>query len=116
MVVPLMILCGVGLATMTPSESRGSRQTGKASFYTESKRTATGEHYDPNGLTAAHRSLPLGTVVQVRNTANGKCVTVRINDRGPFCKGRILDVSKAAAKQLDMVQSGTADVELQVQK
>jgi rare lipoprotein A len=54
--------------------------------------------------------------VQVRNTANGKCVTVRINDRGPFCKGRILDVSKAAAKQLDMVQSGTADVELQVQK
>jgi rare lipoprotein A len=78
------------------------------------QRTASGELYDMYRMTAAHRELPLGTVVQVRNLDNGRRVQVRINDRGPFVRGRILDLSYAAATALDMVRTGTAEVELRV--
>jgi rare lipoprotein A len=76
--------------------------------------TASGERYDQDGMTAAHRTLPLGTWVQVRNLANGRVATVRVNDRGPYKFGRVLDLSYAAARQLGMVGPGTADVEIRL--
>jgi rare lipoprotein A len=86
---------------------------GKASWYGpgfEGKRTASGERFDMNALTAAHRTLAFGTRVLVRNTQNGREVIVRINDRGPHVHDRIIDLSKAAAEALDMVQAGQAPV------
>jgi rare lipoprotein A len=92
-------------------------QTGSASWYgAECSRTACGERYDPDSLTAAHRSLPFGTMVSVKNLATGRTVTVRINNRGPFRKGRVIDVSKRAAQQLGMINSGVAKVEVAVLK
>jgi rare lipoprotein A len=95
----------------------GTRQTGEASYYADKfhgRKTANGETFDMNAMTAAHHSLPFGTLIKVTNTYNNKSVQVRINDRGPFVKGRILDVSYAAAKELDMIRSGVADVILEV--
>jgi rare lipoprotein A len=86
-------------------------QTGRASFYSGG-RTASGEATGPNGLTAAHRSLPFGTNVLVTNIRNGRTVVVRIVDRGPFTRGRIIDVSRAAARELDMISAGTAVVSI----
>lgn len=86
--------------------------TVKASFYYHGTKTASGERFNPNGLTAAHRSLPFGTKVRLVNRANGKTVTVRINDRGPFIKGRQLDVSRGAAIALGMVGSGIATLQM----
>jgi rare lipoprotein A len=76
--------------------------------------TATGERYNPEGMTAAHRSLPLGTKVRVTNTRNGRSVVVRINDRGPYVRGRIIDLSAAAARILGMMGSGVAPVQIDV--
>jgi rare lipoprotein A len=76
--------------------------------------TASGERYDQDGMTAAHRTLPLGTWVQVVNLANGRVATVRVNDRGPYKFGRVLDLSYAAARQLGLVGPGTADVEIRL--
>jgi rare lipoprotein A len=76
--------------------------------------TASGERYDQDALTAAHRTLPLGTWVEVRNLANGRSATVRINDRGPYKIGRVLDLSYAAAQQIGMVGPGTAEVEIRL--
>jgi rare lipoprotein A len=90
---------------------------GYASWYGEAfngRRTASGEIFDMNGLTCAHRTLPFGTVLQVTNTANGRTVTVKVNDRGPFVSGRIADLSRGAASRLGMLESGTALVELKV--
>ena len=90
-------------------------ETGTASWYGpgfHGKTTANGEKYDMNGLTAAHRTLAFGTKVKVINLDNGKSVTVRINDRGPYAKGRIIDLSKGAAKKVDMIEAGTAKVKL----
>jgi len=80
----------------------------------EGKATASGEIYDSSRLTAAHRELPLGTVVEVTNLENGKSVRVRINDRGPFAKGRILDLSQEAARRLDLIGPGTGHVRITV--
>jgi rare lipoprotein A len=88
--------------------------SGVASFYTEGARTANGEKFDPNQLTAAHPTLPFGTKLRVTNTTNGQSVTVRVNDRGPFVQGRVVDVSYSAAQALGMVGSGTAKVKLDV--
>ncbi len=91
------------------------RQTGLASFYAdkfEGRLTASGEKFRQNKLTAAHRTLPFGTLVRVKNLDNGKEVTVRINDRGPFVEGRIIDLSKSAARKLDFIQQGVVRVEL----
>lgn len=95
----------------------GTTQRGVASWYGEpfhGRATASGEIYDMNGMTAAHKELPLGTVVEVQNLDNGRRATVRVNDRGPFIRGRILDVSYAAAQRLGMVGPGTARIELRV--
>jgi rare lipoprotein A len=88
---------------------------GMASYYGNElagNRTASGERFDPAQLTAAHRSLPFGSMVRVTNTSNGDSVIVRINDRGPFSHGRIIDVSTAAAREIGMHRSGTARVKL----
>ncbi len=80
--------------------------SGFATFYTESRRVATGSRYNPRGLTAAHRTLPFGTHVQLTDPKSRRSVVVTINDRGPFCRGRVIDVSLAAARALGMVNRG----------
>ena len=87
---------------------------GLASFYTEGMKTASGEKLDGHTLTAAHRTLPFGTRVRVTNVTNGRSVTVRINDRGPFVPGRIVDVSYFAAETLGMTGTGVAKVQLEI--
>src|SRR5258706_3349083 len=87
---------------------------GLASFYTEGTQTASGERFDTNELTAAHRTLPFGTRLRVTNVATGRSVTVRVNDRGPFIPGRVVDVSHSAAETLGMVGGGIAKVQLDV--
>lgn len=94
-------------------------QIGVASYYGlefHGRPTTSGEIYDMNSLTAAHPTLPLGTIVKVTNLANDKSVIVRINDRGPFKKNRIIDVSYEAAKQLGFLNDGTALVKIEVIK
>jgi rare lipoprotein A len=87
---------------------------GLASFYTEGTRTANGERFDTHALTAAHPTLPFGTHLRVTNVATGRSVTVRVNDRGPYVPGRIVDVSYSAAESLGMVGRGVAKVKLDV--
>nr|WP_244574625.1 septal ring lytic transglycosylase RlpA family protein [Cohaesibacter sp. ES.047] len=86
------------------------RQCGKASWYQLTTRTASGEYADPEKMTAAHRKLKFGHVIEVENMRNGKKVIVRVNDRGPFIKGRILDVSRIAAQKLGFIRAGTTKV------
>jgi len=86
---------------------------GVASFYDDTE-TANGEKFDPQALTAAHRSLPFGTMLKVTNLETGRSVTVRINDRGPFKQGRVVDLSPSAAEKLGMVEQGLAKVRLDV--
>jgi rare lipoprotein A len=93
------------------------KERGMASWYGEDFHgwvTANGEIYDMEALTAAHRTLPLGTEVRVTNAENGKQVHVRINDRGPYLYGRVIDLSLAAARELGMVESGIAAVQIEV--
>jgi rare lipoprotein A len=87
---------------------------GVASFYTEGTQTASGEKFDTHDLTAAHPTLPFGTRLRVTNVASGKSVTVRVNDRGPYVPGRVVDVSYSAAETLGMVGPGLAKVKLDV--
>jgi rare lipoprotein A len=92
-------------------------EVGFASFYAgrfQGLRTASGERYDEKALTAAHRTLPFGTRVQITNLGNGRSVVVTINDRGPFSRGRVIDVSRSAARRLDFVRDGTARVRVEV--
>ena len=91
-------------------------QTGIASYYSQGPRTASGERYNPTAMTAAHRSLPFNTMVRVTNLSNGKWVVVRINDRGPFVRGRIIDVSPAAATELDFTRRGITKVQVSVMR
>jgi rare lipoprotein A len=95
----------------------GDEQTGDASYYADKfigRTTASGERYDPDELTAAHPSLPFGTRVRVTRLDGGQRVVVRINDRGPFVRGRIIDLSHAAARRLDMVREGVVPVTIEV--
>jgi len=90
---------------------------GFASYYDSrfhGARTASGERYDEKALTAAHRTLPFGTHVQVTNLGNGRSVVVTITDRGPFARGRVIDVSRRAARKLDFLRDGTARVRLEI--
>jgi rare lipoprotein A len=90
---------------------------GSASYYAakfDGRRTASGERFDNGAMTAAHRTLPFGTLVRVTNLANGRSVVVRINDRGPFTRGRMIDVSRAAADELGLIARGHGMVELAV--
>ncbi|HSL82322.1 MAG TPA: septal ring lytic transglycosylase RlpA family protein [Thermoanaerobaculia bacterium] len=100
-----------------PADAPRVVETGTASWYGgkfHGRLTANGERYDMHGMTAAHKTLPFGTVLEVRNLDNGKVCRVRVNDRGPFVRGRIVDVSYAAAQTLGMIGPGTARVELAV--
>jgi len=104
-------------ARTPPTPSAGWTETGLASWYGHpyhGRRAASGEVYDMNKLTAAHRLLPFGAQVQVVNLDNRRRVKVRINDRGPFVEGRIIDLSRAAARRLAMLAPGTARVRLEV--
>ena len=87
---------------------------GVASFYSEGTKTASGEKFDANELTAAHPSLPFGTKLRVTDVKTGRSVTVRVNDRGPYVRGRIVDVSHSAATELGMIGKGVANVRLDV--
>jgi rare lipoprotein A len=92
---------------------------GKASYYGDEfhgRMTSNGEIYDRNKLSAAHKTFPFGTTLKVRNLSNNREVIVRINDRGPFVAGRIIDLSYLAAKELDMIREGVAEVEITVLK
>lgn len=100
-----------------PAERPRVVETGTASWYGgkfHGRLTANGERYDMHGMTAAHKTLPFGTVLEVRNLDNGRVCRVRVNDRGPFVRGRIVDVSYAAAQELGLIGPGTARVELAV--
>ena len=103
------ILC---LAGGMMTELAEAAQTGMASYYKHGKRTANGERYDPHGYTAAHRTIPFGTRVLVTNLNNGKSVIVRINDRGPHSRGRVIDLSLGAAKVVDLTAMGVAKVKV----
>ena len=99
------------------SRSTGSVQYGKASWYGDKEhgnKSASGEVFNRYAYTAAHKELPFGTVVRVTNRENGRQVKVRINDRGPFIRGRVIDLSYAAAKSIGLVRSGVADVKVEV--
>lgn len=118
-----LLVCGLalGACTVLPKGQAdldvGSKELGMASWYGEDFHgwvTANGEIYDMEALTAAHRTLPLGTWVLVTNVENGRQVRVRVNDRGPYLNGRVLDLSLAAARELNMVESGVAAVHLEV--
>jgi rare lipoprotein A len=106
-----------GCATSeTGIDPRGYDERGAASFYGarhQGQRTASGERFDQAELTAAHRRLPFGTRVQVTNLTNQRSVVVRVNDRGPHSRSRLIDLSRAAAEQLGMIGSGTARVRVQ---
>lgn len=94
----------------------GGEETGLASYYSNKltgHKTANGEKYDPTLLTAAHKTLPFGTIVEVTR-ADGRTVRVRINDRGPFTKGRVIDLSMKAAEEVGLVKDGVAEVTLKV--
>jgi rare lipoprotein A len=105
------------LSLFTLVQLNAQVQTGKASFYSdafEGNPTASGEKYRANKMTAAHKSLPFGTVVKVTNLANNESVEVTINDRGPFVEGRVIDVSKAAAQKLGFFNQGTTEVKIEI--
>ena len=112
----LMMLLTLPLLAQDPPLQPGSViETGIASWYTSDKSeaiTANGERFDENSLSAAHKSLKFGTVVRVTNKRNNRSVDVRINDRGPYIDGRIIDLTPSAASQIDMLESGIAPVEL----
>jgi rare lipoprotein A len=101
----------VGLASTATAAERRQDESGIAATYSDkSGKTTSGEAFNPGNMTAAHRSLPFGTMVRVTNTQNGRSIVVRINDRGPFTRGRVIDVTPAAARALSF--SGLAPVKL----
>lgn len=110
-----MPLCLVVL--FCASCARKFTESGKASYYGDGdgyhgRKTANGEIFNQRKLTAAHKTLPFGTIVRVTNLSNGRTVKVRINDRGPFVRGRIIDLSTKAAEKIDMKRAGVVDVKL----
>lgn len=116
LVVLLMLLAGCS-STSLSSAGVGSTQTGIASFYADkyqSRQTANGERFDQQASTAAHKSLPFNTRVRVTNVENGKSTIVRINDRGPFVAGRIIDLSRSAFDQIADANNGLVRVEIEV--
>lgn len=115
----MMFAACAGHPGPAPMESvtTGWQEEGEASWYGpgfHGRQTASGEVYDMEAMTAAHRELPFGSRVRVVNLDNGRETSVRINDRGPFARGRVLDLSRAAAREIDMLGSGTARVRIEV--
>jgi rare lipoprotein A len=105
-------VCALASAFLMFSMSAEAAQIGMASYYKSGRLTANGERFNPQGLTAAHRTMKFGTFVKVINLATGKSVIVRINDRGPFIRGRIIDLSLGAARMIGLHRSGTAKVKV----
>ena len=106
-----------GTTVKNNNPDTGYQKTGKASFYAmkyQSRKTANGERFDQSAKTAAHKKLPFGTKVKVTNVENGKSVIVRINDRGPFVKGRIIDLSRSAFTSIGNTSAGVIDVKIKV--
>ena len=110
----LAFLAACGGAPKHVEPMHGRVQRGMASWYGESQMTASGERFDRHAMTAAHRTLPFGTRVRVTNLKNGRSVVVRINDRGPYGHGRIIDLSEAAARRLGMIAAGVVPVTIEV--
>lgn len=104
------ILLATFAAAMMATGAVSASQQGLASYYKSGHQTANGERFNPHGLTAAHRTLPFGTKVRVTNLKSGKSVVVRINDRGPFKRKRVIDLSLGAAKVIGLVRDGIAPV------
>jgi len=120
-VFPLVVLLLQGCSGFARHASHpdlgGYRETGLASYYAKKhqhRKTASGEPFNNNALTAAHKSLPFGTRVMVKNLSNGRSVTVRINDRGPFVRGRIIDLTRTAFSRIASLDKGVAKVEIRV--
>ncbi len=115
----IMVLALVLCMVSCEEESKGQpyTQTGDASYYArmfEGRKTASGTRYRKDSLTAAHRTLPMGTIVKITNIENDKEVVVEINDRGPYKKGRIIDLSRSAAREIALLEDGTVAVNLEV--
>ncbi len=111
----VIILLSQPFMAQAGKEDETSLGSGIASYYSNKfsgRRTASGETFNPNALTAAHRTAPFGSQIRVTHLGNGKQVIVRVNDRGPWAKGRVIDLSYAAAKQIGLHHSGTARVRL----
>ena len=118
--IALLVACGGAERKKPPKKRAGTSQTagasGKASWYGGRHHggpTASGERFNKNAMTAAHRTFPFGTRVRVTNLKNGKTVVVRINDRGPYGPGRVIDLSEAAARELDMIDAGVVPVKVE---
>jgi rare lipoprotein A len=109
-ILAALSLCAFFATCVMPATA----QTGMASYYKSGRLTANGERFNPNGYTAAHRSLKFGTKVRVTNLRNGRSVVVRINDRGPFVSGRIIDLAYGAAMAVGLHDSGIAQVQVAV--
>ena len=115
--IMLLIVVVCCFALPTQAQYPGEEFAGKASFYHKkfnNRKTSCGELFHNDSLTAAHRTLPFGSVIEVTNAANNKSVIVRINDRGPFAHNRLIDLSQSAAQELDMMSAGTAEVIIKV--
>lgn len=111
-----LMLIGVNAQARVPE---GHAQHGVASYYHDrfhGRKTASGAAYNKNGLSAAHKSLPLGSEVRVTDSRSGKSVIVKINDRGPFVKGRVIDLSRAAAREIGLTSKGLSKVKVEVLK
>ncbi len=112
-----LLSCGSIVQFRSDPELIGYAISGKASFYAMKylfRKTASGERFNHFSLTAAHKTLPFGTKVKVTNVKNGKSVTVKINDRGPFVKGRVIDLTRSAFKKIGNIESGILDVTIKV--
>lgn len=122
LVLPLLIALALAVIGCTPKAAgpparTGASLTGAASWYGakyHGRQTASGERYDMEALTAAHRTLPFGTRIRVTNLGNGRRIVLRVNDRGPFVPGRVLDVSRRAARELGFLEAGLATVRIEV--
>ena len=112
LILKTALVIGIVGAAVVAADAKS--MTGKASYYRSGKVTANGERFIPSGMTAAHRSLPFGTKVRVTNLANGRKVVVRINDRGPFIRGRIIDLAYGAARRIGLTTRGVARVQVDV--
>lgn len=113
----IVLLASTPFLAFSSIPSNANASSGQASYYGQKfhgRTTANGERFDMHGLTAAHRTLPFGTRVRVTNSRNKQSVTVRINDRGPFTGGRVIDLSRSAASKIGMIKSGVAPVNIEI--
>jgi len=111
-----MLAAGWSIRNATASESSTHSFSGLAAYYSHNGLVASGGQFDPSGFTAAHRTLPLGSTVQVTNLKSRDAVVVRITDRGPFVKGRVIDLSQAAAEKIGLIKAGLAQVRVELIK